>query len=132
MIRFCAWFFASTLLVFLSLAAVQPAIAQQENAPHVVHRGIPAGDTCATCHKAIYDQWNASPHAANGVECTVCHGEPASKEFAGMPSLAACDSCHSDQVAQVKSDPSMKGKTCVTCHQAHVFTVHKKAAPAAK
>lgn len=131
--RFCACMFGSTLLVFLSLAAsVQPAIAQQDQAPHVVHRGIPAGDTCATCHQAIYDQWKASPHAANGIECTVCHGEPASKEFAGMPAFSACDSCHSDQVAQVKTDPFMKGKTCVSCHQAHVFVVHKSAAPAAK
>jgi hypothetical protein len=131
--RFCACMFGSTLLVFLYLAAVvQPAIAQQDNAPHVVHRGIPAGDTCATCHKAIYDQWKASPHAANGIECTVCHGEPASKEFAGMPAFSACDSCHSDQVAQLKSDPFMKGKTCVSCHQAHIFAEHKKAAPAAQ
>ena len=131
--RFCACMFGSTLLVFLLLAAaVQPAIAQQDQAPHVFHRGIPAGDTCASCHKAIYDQWKASPHADNGIECTVCHGEPASKEFAGMPALSACDSCHSDQVAQLKSDAFMKGKTCVSCHQAHTFVEHKKAAPAGK
>jgi len=131
--RLCTGLFGSALLVFLFLAAsVHPAIAQQNNAPHVVHRGIPAGDTCATCHQAIYDQWKASPHAANGVECTVCHGEPASKEFAGMPALSACEGCHSDQVAQLKSDPFMKDRTCVSCHQAHVFTEHKKAAEPAK
>ena len=125
--------FGSTLSVlFFFAAGVQLSIAQQDNAPHVVHRGIPAGDTCATCHKAIYDQWNASPHAANGIDCTGCHGEPASKEFAGMPALGACDSCHSDQVAQLKSDPFMKGRTCVSCHQAHTFVEHKKAPPAAK
>ena len=73
---FCARMFGLTLFVFLVLAiAVQPAIAQQDQAKHIFHRLIPAGDTCATCHKAIYDQWKASPHAANGVECTVCHGE---------------------------------------------------------
>ena len=131
--RFCACMFGSTLLAFLFLAAgVQPAIAQKDNAPHVYHRGIPAGKTCADCHQAVWDQWKSSPHAANGVECTVCHGEPASKEFAGMPALGACDSCHSDQVAQLRSDPFMKGKTCVSCHQAHIFVEHKKAAPAGK
>lgn len=131
--RFRAYLSGVALLVFLfAAAAVQPAIAQQEQATHIYHRLIPAGDTCATCHKAIYDQWKASPHAANGVECTVCHGQTTDKDFAGKPGLTACESCHTDQVAQLKSDPFMKGKTCVSCHQAHVFVEHKTAAPAAK
>lgn len=128
-----AYLFSSALLAFFVLAAaVQPATAQLDQAKHIHHRLIPAGDTCATCHKAIYDQWKASPHATNGVECTVCHGETTATDFAGTPALSTCDSCHSDQVAQLKSDPFMKGKTCVNCHQAHVFVEHKKAAPEAK
>jgi hypothetical protein len=131
--RFRARLFIPAFFVLLvSAAAVQPAMAQQDQATHIVHRLIPAGDTCATCHKAIYDQWKASPHADNGIECTVCHGEPTAKDFAGKPALSTCDSCHSDQVAQLKSDPFMAGKTCVSCHQAHIFAEHKKAAPAAK
>ena len=123
--------FGSTLLAFLFLAvAAQPAIAQQDQAPHVFHRGIPAGDTCATCHKVVYDQWKASPHGTNGIDCIQCHNDPTSKEFAGMPALSTCDTCHGDQVAQLKSDPFMKGKTCVTCHQAHIFAEHKKATAA--
>ena len=130
---FCARMFGLTLFVFLFLAiAVQPGLAQQDQAKHIVHRLIPAGDTCSTCHKAIYDQWKASPHAANGVECTVCHGETTAPDFAGTPGLSTCDTCHGDQVAQLKSDPFMKGKTCVSCHQAHTFVEHKKAAPAGK
>ena len=125
--------FGFTLFLFLVLAiTVQPANAQQVQAKHIVHRLIPAGDTCATCHKAIYDQWKASPHAANGVECTVCHGETTSKDFAGTPALSTCDSCHTDQVAQLKSDPFMKDRTCVSCHQAHIFVEHKTAPPAGK
>jgi hypothetical protein len=125
--------FGLTLLAFLvSALAVQPGLAQQAQAKHIYHRLIPAGDTCANCHKVIYDQWKASPHAANGVECTVCHGETTAKDFAGTPALSTCDSCHTDQVAQLKSDPFMTGKTCVTCHQAHIFVEHKKAAPADK
>ena len=121
--------FGCALLFFLFLATVvQPAIAQQDQATHIVHRLIPAGDTCATCHKAVYDQWKASPHGANGVDCTVCHGETTAKDFAGKPALSACDTCHTDQVAQLKSDPFMKGRTCVSCHQAHTFVEHKKAA----
>jgi hypothetical protein len=123
--------FGFALLGFLFLAAaVQPAMAQQDQATHVFHRLIPAGDTCATCHKGVYDQWKASPHAANGVECTVCHGETTAKDFAGTPAVSTCAACHSDQVAQLKSDPFMKGKTCVSCHQAHTFVEHKKAASA--
>ena len=130
---FCARTFGLTPFVFLFLVlAVQPGLAQQDQARHIVHRLIPAGDTCSTCHKAVYDQWKASPHAANGVECTVCHGETTAPDFAGTPALSACDSCHTDQVAQLKSDPFMKGKTCVSCHQAHTFVEHKKAAPAGK
>jgi hypothetical protein len=131
--RFCVRMFGLTLLVFLvSAVAVRPALAQQEQAKHVYHRLIPAGDTCATCHRALYDQWKASPHADNGVECTVCHGETTARDFAGTPALSTCESCHTDQVAQLKSDPFMKGKTCVNCHQAHTFVEHKKAAPAGK
>ena len=130
---FCARAFGLALFAFLVLAiATQPAMAQQDQATHIHHRLIPAGDTCATCHKVIYAQWKASPHADNGVECTVCHGETTAKDFAGKPGLSACDTCHSDQVAQLKSEPFMKGKTCVSCHQAHTFVGHKKAAPAAK
>jgi hypothetical protein len=119
--------FGFTLFALLFFAAaVQPASAQQEHAKPIHHRLIPAGDTCATCHKGIYDQWKASPHAANSVECTVCHNDTTSPDFTGAPTLSTCETCHSDQVAQVKSDPFMKGKTCVSCHQAHKFVEHPK------
>jgi hypothetical protein len=130
---FCARIFGLALLVFLvSAISVQPAMAQQDQAKHIMHRLIPAGDTCATCHKAVYDQWKASPHGDNGVECTVCHGETTAKDFAAVPALSTCATCHDDQVAQLKSDPFMAGRTCVNCHQAHIFVEHKKAASAAK
>lgn len=131
--RLCARMFGPALLLFLlPVASVQPATAQQDQATHIFHRLIPAGDTCATCHKVVYDQWKAGPHAANNVDCTVCHGETTAKDFTGRPALSTCDTCHTDQVAQLKSDPFMKGKTCVSCHQAHVFVEHKTAAPASK
>jgi hypothetical protein len=123
--------FGASLFLFLFLAvAIQPVIAQQDRPTHIFHRLIPAGDTCASCHKAVYDQWKASPHGDNGVECTTCHGETTATDFASRPALSTCETCHTDQVAQLKSEPFMKGKTCVNCHQAHVFVAHKKAAPA--
>lgn len=134
MIRFRTALFGLAFFVFFFLAAgVRPAAAQQDQPTHIHHRLIPAGDTCATCHKAISEQWKASPHAENGVECTVCHGETTAADFAGKPGLGACDSCHSEQVAQLKTDPFMKDKTCVNCHEPHRFVEHKKAsAPAGK
>ncbi len=123
--------FGSVPLLFLFWAVtVQTSMAQQDEATHIVHRLIPAGDTCSTCHKAVYEQWKASPHAANGIECTMCHGETTAKDFAGKPGLSTCETCHADQVAQLKTDPFMKGRTCVNCHQAHIFVEHKKAATA--
>ena len=130
-IRACLVGFTMLSFLFLAVAA-KPAVAQQQEATHIMHRLIPAGDTCATCHKAVWDQWKASPHGANGVECTVCHGETTAKDFASRPAISTCESCHSDQVAQLKSEPFLKDKTCVSCHQAHIFMVHKKAAPADK
>ena len=110
--RLCVRMFCLTLFAFLILAfAVQPSMAQQDQAKHIYHRLIPAGDTCATCHKAVYDQWKASPHGANGVECTVCHGETTAPDFAAVPAFSTCDSCHTDQVAQLKSNPFMAGRT---------------------
>ena len=130
---FCARVYGLTVFVFLALAiAAQPAIAQQDQATHIFHRLIPAGDTCASCHKVVYEQWKASPHAANSVECSVCHGETTAKDFAGKPALSTCDNCHTEQVAQLKSDPFKRGKTCVSCHQAHTFMGHQKAVQADK
>lgn len=127
-----ALLFVSLLLVLLVFsAAVQPAMAQKTRAMQKHHQPIPAGKTCIDCHKAKYAQWKASPHGANGVECTACHGEVTAQTVAATPALSTCDTCHAEQAAQLKSDEFMKGKTCVTCHPPHAFVPHKKAAAAA-
>ena len=126
-----AFLFSSVLLVLLVLAAaVQPAIAQKAHATQKYHQMIPAGKTCSSCHQMTYAQWKGSAHGANDVQCTVCHGEITAQSVSATPALSTCDTCHAEQVAQLKSDPFMKGKTCVSCHQAHAFVEHKKAAPA--
>jgi hypothetical protein len=129
--HFRACLFSSALLVFLVLAAaVQPANAQQAHARQEHHQAIPAGKTCSSCHVLTYNQWKGSPHGASGVECTVCHGEITAQIVTATPALSACDTCHSEQVAQLKSDPFKQGKTCVTCHSPHTFLGHPKAPPA--
>ena len=128
---FRACLFSSTLLVFLvSAAAVQPATAQAVHARQMHHQAIPAGKTCSSCHKLTYEQWKGSTHGANGVECTVCHGEITAQSVSTPPALSVCETCHAEQVAQLKSDPFKQGKTCVTCHSPHTFRGHPKAAPA--
>lgn len=121
----------SVVLVLIVLAlAVQPAMAQKTHATQKRHGAIPAGKTCIDCHKAKFAEWKASPHGANDVQCTACHGEVTAQSVAATPALSTCETCHAEQAAQLKSDAFMKGKTCVTCHPPHTFKPHKKAAAA--
>jgi len=128
-----AFLFSSGMLVlFVLAAAIQPAIAQTAHGSQAHHQTIPAGKTCSSCHQMTYAQWKGSPHGAGDIQCTACHGEITAQSVAATPALSVCEACHTEQVAQLKSDPFMKGKTCVSCHQAHTFVEHKKAAPAGK
>lgn len=120
------------LVLLVCGVGLQAAVAQQTRATQKHHQPIPAGKTCSSCHKMTYAQWQSSPHGANDVQCTVCHGEITAQTVAAPPAVSVCESCHSEQVAQLKSDSFMKGKTCVTCHPPHTFMPHKKAAPAGK
>ncbi len=125
---FRAFLFSSILVaVLVAVAAVQPATAQKAHPTQKHHQKIPPGKDCSTCHKATYAQWKTSPHGANDVQCTVCHGEITAESVAATPSLSACEGCHAEQVAQLKTDPFMKGKTCVSCHPPHTFMPHKVA-----
>ncbi len=125
-----AFLFSSALLVFVLTAAVQPATAQKARGMQKHHQAIPSGKTCSDCHKMTYAQWKVSPHGANDVQCTVCHGEITAQNVAATPVLSTCQTCHAEQVAQLNSDAFMKGKTCVTCHSPHSFMPHKKVAAA--
>ena len=128
---FRAHLFSSVLLVLLASAvAVLPAVAQTRIV-RPPHQKIPAGKTCSDCHKGLSAEWKAGPHGVNQVDCSVCHGNPA-ESFTAKPKLSVCDTCHAELVAQLKSDPFMKGKTCITCHPPHALKPHKTAAPAAK
>ena len=123
---FRARLFTSVLLVLLALAAaIQPANAQQK--PH--KQKIPPGKSCSDCHKGLYAVWKAGPHGVNDVQCIVCHGN-VTESFTAKPKLSVCEGCHADLVAQLKSDPFMKHKTCVTCHPQHALKPHQKAASA--
>lgn len=123
------YLFSSVLLVLLaSTVAVQPVSAQTAGkAIMKQHQTLPAGKDCSSCHKKTYAEWKASPHGANDVQCTVCHGD-ITNTVAAVPSLSTCENCHADQVKQLKTDPQMAKKTCMGCHLNHTTKPHPKAA----
>lgn len=135
MTRFRAYCFGAILLGLLACLAVPTAVAQtQGKAVAKHHQKIPAGKDCSSCHKKTFAEWKGGPHGANGVECTVCHGEITATTVLMPPALTTCAGCHEDKVAQLKSDPFMseQHKTCVTCHPPHALKPHSQAAPAGK
>ncbi len=88
------------------------------------HPKVAAGQECADCHAKQNREWEAGPHGQNQVKCLVCHG--AVKEgFMARPPVSRCESCHDRQVAQLKTDPFMKAKTCFTCHPPHALKPHQ-------
>ena len=128
---FRAHLFSSVLLVLLaSPGAVLPAIAQTKIV-RPPHQKIPPGKDCSDCHKGLYAEWKAGPHGVNQVDCNVCHGK-VTESFTAKPKVSVCEACHAELVAQLKSDPFMNRKTCVTCHPPHALKPHQKVAPAGK
>ncbi len=74
---------------------------------------VPAEKTpasCVSCHKAVTPalvaDWQLSKHAANGVECSSCHGDQhrsaADTTKATIPTPETCATCHEERVAQFK------------------------------
>jgi hypothetical protein len=61
----------------------------------------------------------------------VCHGN-VTESFTAKPAVGVCETCHAERVAQLKSDPFMKGKGCITCHAPHALKPHGKVTSAAK
>ncbi len=73
--------------------------------------------TCATCHAATYDQWSATIHARNGVQCIGCH--QAHSQDLRLSGQTLCTGCH----AEPREDPFHEAHwlgeaACVDCHMA--------------
>ena len=85
--RLCARMFGLTLFGFLVFAiAVQPAMAQQDQATHVFHRLIQAGRLpVPPATRGSRTSGKPARSARQRVECTVCHGAITAKDFAGKP-----------------------------------------------
>ena len=95
------------LAMVLGAASLLPAAGKREAAQQAGGPG-PANGPCLDCHAAltpnIVEDWKLSRHAAEGVDCSVCHGQAhstaADPGLAGVPTPDTCAVCHPDRVAQ--------------------------------
>ncbi len=122
-------FLVATAVLFAVVCFHVPARAQssassKKPVASATHPKVPAGQECSDCHAQQNREWEAGPHGQNQVKCLVCHGA-VEEGFMARPPVSRCESCHDRQVAQLKSDPFMKGKTCLTCHPPHALKPHQ-------
>ncbi|MEO5375369.1 MAG: cytochrome c family protein [Alphaproteobacteria bacterium] len=122
-------------MVAVFLMAGGGGTAQAQSAKPQLHL-VPA-EACASCHKAIYDQWAASMHARSTPMKDAIHGafyqalvgDPTqegvkSKETGGYPD---CIQCHApnaaiDQTTKLDAQPAYaEGVNCVACHTIDAF-----------
>ncbi len=78
--------------------------------------------TCLSCHRDKgLPEWDASTHAAEGLDCFTCH----SVHYPTDP-LDRCADCHGEVAAQMQlpsHHPVREGKmTCASCHDVHLAT----------
>lgn len=87
---------AAPFLLFAAAAAAANAPAK------------PADSACVECHRKITPgvvaDWELSRHSAEGVDCSVCHGDAhttaADAAKAAIPTPETCGQCHADRVEQ--------------------------------
>jgi DmsE family decaheme c-type cytochrome len=96
---------------------------------------LPAGARsmiCLKCHTANatfnIHNWNAGPHALNGVSCSDCHPVHGGPDLITAPRAIAeiCLSCHLEVSAELSlpsHHPIKEGKIlCTDCHESHGTT----------
>jgi len=118
--KFSKYFFLLTLAVMITASPVfsKTGKTSAKKGSHPVPMG---NNECSSCHEGSkqFEQWQKSSHGLILVKCQVCHGEEST--FMKTPPDTVCRTCHADYAATMP-----KGKTCVTCHPAHTFNVHKE------
>jgi outer membrane biosynthesis protein TonB len=86
-----------------------PPKAEPPAAAASAHAKVSPGK-CKMCHRVQFESWQASPHAAHGLDCEGCHGnggdywpmaimKDEQKAIANglvQPTLAICVKCHAD------------------------------------
>ena len=76
-----------------------------------------SAQNCINCHKkvtpGIVSDWNLSKHAANDVDCSVCHGDQHNSaknvDLVEVPTPETCRTCHDEKVSQFEKGKHAMG-----------------------
>lgn len=76
----------------------------------------PNVDLCGTCHKTTTDEWRASAHGQQGIQCQACHN-PHSQQPKADSVTALCTTCHQERGGSfTHSTHANAGLECSNCH----------------
>ncbi len=76
----------------------------------------PNADLCGTCHKTTTDEWRASVHGQQGIQCQACHN-PHSQTPKAATVTELCTTCHQDRgTSFTHSTHANAGLECSNCH----------------
>ena len=85
--------------------------------------GLGEPDECLACHTTDY-RASTGEFAAEGVDCSACHGDVPSDHPASFASVVAdtdfCGSCHTTTLSEWRrTEHALAGVDCVDCHNPH-------------
>jgi len=90
--------------------------AFQPNHPQEPMPLKPDADLCASCHKATTDEWRASKHGQNGIQCQSCH-DPHAQQPKAATVTELCSNCHKETGASfTHGTHASAGLQCSNCH----------------
>ena len=76
----------------------------------------PNADLCGSCHKTTTDEWHASVHGQNGIQCQACHN-PHSQTPKADSVTELCVTCHQERGDSfTHSTHANAGLECSNCH----------------
>ena len=90
--------------------------AFQPNHPDAPMPITPNADLCGKCHKTTTDEWRASVHGQEGIQCQSCH-DPHSQNPKADSVTTLCTTCHQDRGSSfTHSTHANAGLECSNCH----------------
>ena len=90
--------------------------AFQPNHPDAPMPITPNADLCGICHKTTTDEWRASVHGQEGIQCQSCH-DPHSQNPKADSVTTLCTTCHQDRGSSfTHSTHANAGLECSNCH----------------
>jgi formate-dependent nitrite reductase cytochrome c552 subunit len=88
----------------------------QPNHPDAPMPITPDANLCGTCHKTTTDEWRASVHGQEGIQCQDCHN-PHSQTPKAASVTELCTTCHQNPgTSFTHSTHANAGLECSNCH----------------